>query len=181
MVDEGDVASRPAPKPLSAISRRRDRDDIAVYREDDATFKNRLKENLVDHWLLNTIATMTIIVIVFYLITKEIFIGLVAGLLVLTVSNLSNVMWKIRAFERWEIFSNGVKLGYDPRGKLTFVRFSDIDSLEVHRGFRGDILVMDLGGRKLRYRYQDNKDVFDLLRHKYDSFQEIQKSPIGRT
>jgi hypothetical protein len=178
LVDEGDEAGDSAPKPLSAISRRRDRTDIAVYREDDATFKNRLKENLVNHWLLNTIATLSIFVAVFYLITKELFIGLVAGLLVLIVSNLSNVMWKIRDFERWEIFSNGVKLGYDPMGRLTFIRFSDIRSLEIHRGLRGNIMVMDLGDRKLKYPYKENKDVFDLLQHKYDSFQEIQKVPM---
>jgi hypothetical protein len=165
-------------KSLSALTARRSRGDIAVYREDDSTFKKRLKENLMDHWLLNTIATLIIFVVVFYLITGEVFIGLVAGMLVLIVSNLSNVLWKIRDFERWEIFSNGVKLGYDPKGKVKFVRFSDIEGLEVRKGLRGEVMIIDLGDRKIKYPYRYNKDVFDLLQHKYDAFQEIQRAPV---
>jgi len=157
--------------------RRRTRDDVVVYQEDDVTFKNRLKEILVDHTLLNSIATLVVCTIVFYLITERLFIGIVAGLLVLTVSNLSNALWKIREFERWEIFSNGVKLGYDPQGRAKFVRFSDIRSISLQRGFRGQVVVIDLGDRRLRYPYQQNKDMFDLLQHKYRAFEEIQMSP----
>jgi hypothetical protein len=98
-------------------------------------------------------------------------------MLILLVSNLSNVLWRIRDFERWEIFSNGVKLGYDPKGKLKFIRFSDIRSLTVHKGFRGDVLVIDVGNRRLRFPYRHNKDVFDLLLRKYEAFQEIQRVP----
>jgi hypothetical protein len=161
----------------SVISRLRDREDVAVYREDDSTFKNRLKENLMDHWLLNTIGTLVIAIGLFYFLTGDIFIGIVAGLLILIVSNLSNVLWRIRDFERWEIFSNGVKLGYDPRGRLKFIRFSDIMSLTVHKGFRGDVLVIDVGERRLRFPYGQNRDVFDLLLRKYEAFQEIQRVP----
>jgi hypothetical protein len=152
-------------------------DDAAVYREDDTTFKNRLKESLVNHWLLNTIATLVIFVVVFYLMTDQFLTGLLAGLLVLMASNLGNVLWRIRDFERWEIFSNGVRLGYDPRGELQFVRFSDIEHLGVQKGFRGEVFVLSVGGRKLKYPYRYNKDVFDLLRRKYDAFQDIQKVP----
>lgn len=167
-------------KTVSALDRRRSRGDIAVYREDDNSFKYRLKENLMDHWLLNTIATLIVFVLVFYLITGEVFIGLVAGLLVLIVSNLSNVLWKIRDFERWEIFSNGVKLGYDPQGKVKFLRFSDINGLYVRKGLRGDLMVIDLGDRRLKFPYRYNKDVFDLLQMKYNAFQDIQMSPKVR-
>jgi hypothetical protein len=156
---------------------RRGRAEIAVYQEDDSTFKNRLKEVLVDHTLLNSVATLVVCTVVFYLITGELFIGIVAGLLVLTVSNLSNALWRIKELERWEIFSNGVKLGYDPRGTAKFVRFSDIEDISVVRGFRGETIVIDLGGRKLRYPYRQNKDMFDLLQHKYRAFQDIQLSP----
>lgn len=174
---EGEGSGSLEGKTVSALERRRSRGDIAVYREDDNTFKNRLKENLMDHWLLNTFATLAVFVLVFYLITGEVFIGLVAGLLVLIVSNLSNVLWKIRDFERWEIFSNGVKLGYDPQGKVKFLRFSDIERLEVRKGLRGDVLVIHTGDRRLKYPYKYNKDTFDLLQMKYDAFQEIQRSP----
>ena len=162
-------------EPMSVLTRRHRADDVVVYREDDTTFKNRLKENLTNHWLLNTIATLVVFVVVFYLLTGEVFIGLVAGLLVLIVSNLSNVLWKIRDFERWEIFSNGVKLGYDPQGKIRFLRFSDIQGIEVRRGLRGNMLVIDLGERRLRYPYKQNRDAFDLLQHKYEAFQRIQR------
>jgi hypothetical protein len=163
----------------SALSRRRSRrDDLAVYQEDDTTFKNRLKEILVDHTLLNSIATLVVCTLVFWLITGQLFVGIVAGLLVLTVSNLSNALWKIREFERWEIFSNGVKLGYDPKGELKFVRFTDIQDISVQKGFRGEFLVVDLGDRKLKYPYGQNKDMFDLLQHKYRAFEEIQKAPM---
>ena len=173
-VPEGSVAA-----PESALSRRRmRRQDVAVYQEDDITFKNRLKEILVDHTLLNSVATLVVCTIVFYLITEELFIGIVAGLLVLTVSNLSNALWKIREFERWEIFSNGVKLGYDPKGKAKFVRFADIQDISVQKGFSGEVIVIDLGDRKVRYPYRQNKDMFDLLQHKYRAFQEIQKAPV---
>ncbi len=178
MSEVEEVPGGPGDAPESALARRRRRrDDIAVYQEDDITFKNRLKEILVDHTLLNSIATLVVCTIVFYLITGELFIGLVAGLLVLTVSNLSNALWKIKEFERWEIFSNGVKLGYDPQGKAKFVRFSDIQGMEVQKGFRGEVMVIDLGDRKLSYPYQHNKEMFDLLQHKYQAFQEIQMSP----
>jgi len=164
---------------MSTLSRHRQRSgDVALYQEDDGTFKNRLKEVLVDHTLLNSIATLAVCIIVFYVITGELFIGIVAGLLVLTVSNLSNALWKIREFERWEIFSNGVKLGYDPKGKAKFVRFADIRDISVTKGFRGEVIVIDLGDRKLKYPYGQNKDMFDLLQLKYRSFQEIQKSPV---
>jgi hypothetical protein len=171
--DDGPVkADRP-----SIMSRRREREDTAVYREDDSTFKNRLKENLMDHWLLNTIGTLVIAIALFYYLTGDILIGIVASMLILLVSNLSNVLWRIRDFERWEIFSNGVKLGYDPKGKLKFIRFSDIRSLTVHKGFRGDVLVIDVGERRLRFPYRYNKNVFDLLVRKYEAFQEIQRVP----
>ena len=164
---------------MSTLSRHRQRNgDVALYQEDDGTFKNRLKEILVDHTLLNSIATLAVCTMVFYLIAGELFIGIVAGLLVLTVSNLSNALWKIREFERWEIFSNGVKLGYDPKGKAKFVRFADIRDISFQRGFRGEVIVIDLGDRKLKYPYDQNKDMFDLLQHKYTSFQEIQKAPM---
>jgi hypothetical protein len=167
-------------KPVgSALSRRRQRrEDIAVYQEDDVTFKNRLKEILVDHTLLNSAATLLVCAAVFYLLTGELFIGIVAGLLVLTVSNLSNALWKIKEFERWEIFSNGVKLGYDPKGEAKFVRFADIKNISVEKGLRGEVLAIDLGDRKLKYPYQQNKDMFDLLQHKYRSFEKIQRSPV---
>jgi hypothetical protein len=174
---EGEGSGSLEGKTVSALDRRRSRGDIAVYREDDTTFKKRLKENLMDHWLLNTFATLVVFVLVFYLITGEVFIGLVAGLLVLIVSNLSNVLWKIRDFERWEIFSNGIKLGYDPQGKVKFLRFSDIRALEVRKGLRGDVMIIDTGDRRLKYPYKYNKDVFDLLKMKYNAFQEIQRSP----
>jgi hypothetical protein len=177
MSTEGEGSGSLEGKTVSALDRRRSRGDIAVYREDDNTFKYRLKENLMDHWLLNTFATLVVFVLVFYLLTGEIFIGLVAGLLVLIVSNLSNVLWKIRDFERWEIFSNGVKLGYDPQGKVKFLRFSDIKGLYVRKGLRGDVMVIDLGDRRLKFPYKHNKDVFDLLQMKYNAFQEIQRSP----
>jgi hypothetical protein len=164
--------------PASALARRRSRrEDVAVYQEDDSTFKNRLKEILVDHTLLNSVATLAVCILVFYMITGRVFIGIVAGLLVLTVSNLSNALWKIKEFERWEIFSNGVKLGYDPQGKAKFVRFADIRDISVQKGFRGEVVVIDLEGRKLRYPYQQNAEMFDLLRHKYRAFQDIQISP----
>ena len=177
MSTEGEGSGSLEGKTVSALERRRSRGDIAVYREDDNTFKNRLKENLMDHWLLNTFATLVVFVLVFYLLTGDVFIGLVAGLLVLIVSNLSNVLWKIRDFERWEIFSNGVKLGYDPQGKVKFLRFSDIKGLRVRKSLRRDVMVIDIGVRRLKYPYKQNKDVFDLLRIKYDAFQEIQRSP----
>ena len=167
----GDAAGAP-----SALSRRRQR-DMAVYSEDDNTFKDRLKENLGNHWLLNTLITLIVFVVVFYLLTDSLFIGLTAGLLVLIVSNLSNVLWKIRDFERWEIFSNGVKLGYDPQGKVKFIRFSDIRSIEVKRGLVGEVIVIDLGRRKLKYSYKSNREMFDLLRTKYEAFNEIQRAP----
>ena len=165
------------PKSASMPTGKGAREDAAVYREDDATFKNRLKENLVNHWLLNTLATLVIFVVVFYFLTDQLLTGLLAGLLVLMASNLGNMLWRIRDFERWEIFSNGVKLGYDPRGELQFVRFSDIENLGVQKGFRGEVLVLEVKGRRLRYSYKYNKDIFDLLRRKYDAFQEIQRSP----
>ena len=177
MSTEGEGSGSLEGKTVSALDRRRSRGDIAVYREDDSSFKYRLKENLMDHWLLNTFATLIVFVLVFYLLTGEVFIGLVAGLLVLIVSNLSNVLWKIRDFERWEIFSNGVKLGYDPQGKVKFLRFSDIKGLRVRKGLQGDVMVIDIGVRRLKYPYKQNKDVFDLLQIKYDAFQEIQRSP----
>lgn len=179
MSADEEVPDRSEAAPQSALSRRRmRRQDVAVYQEDDITFKNRLKEILVDHTLLNSLATLVLCTIVFYLITGDLFIGIVVGLLVLTVSNLSNALWKIREFERWEIFSNGVKLGYDPKGKVKYVRFADIQDISVQKGFRGEVLVIDLGDRKLRYPYRQNKDMFDLLQHKYKAFQEIQKSPV---
>jgi len=50
----------------SALARRRSqRADSVLYQEDDATFKNRLKEIIVDHTLLNSVATMVVIVLVF--------------------------------------------------------------------------------------------------------------------
>jgi hypothetical protein len=177
---EGDKDGGDEGAPKSIISRRRYRDDLAVYREDDNTFKNRLKESVINHQLLNTIATLVLFVVIFYVLTDNYFIGLVAGLLVLTVSNMTNAVWRIRDFERWEIFSNGVKLGYNPGGQLKFVRFADIRTIEVRKGLRGQVVVMDLGNRRLRFPYDQNKDVFDLLRHKYASFQEIQKSPGGQ-
>lgn len=178
MIEGDDAPGGPVSAPMSALARRRsERSDIVVYQEDDSTFKNRLKEILVDHTLLNSIATLVVCTIVFYLITGELFIGIVAGLLVLTVSNLSNALWKIKEFERWEIFSNGVKLGYDPQGKVKFVRFSDIQDITVAKGFRGETIIIDLGDRKLRYPYSQNKDMFDLLQYKYRAFQEIQLSP----
>jgi len=177
MSTEGEGSKSLEGKTVSALDRRRSRGDIAVYREDDTTFKNRLKENLMDHWLINTFATLVVFVLVFYLLTGQVFIGLVAGLLVLIVSNLSNVLTKIRDFERWEIFSNGVKLGYDPQAKIKFLRFSDIKGMEVKKSLRGDVMVIDLGNRRLKYPYKFNKDVFDLLRMKYKDFQEIQRSP----
>ena len=163
---------------MSVLTRRHRSEDVVVYREDDTTFKNRLKESLTNHWLLNTIATLVVFVVVFYVLTGEMFIGLVAGLLVLIVSNLSNVLWKIRDFERWEIFSNGVKLGYDPQGKVRFLRFSDIEGIEVRRGLRGEVLVIDLGARRLRYPYRENRNAFDMLKHKYEAFKRIQRSPV---
>lgn len=181
VTSEGGEGEAAKGAPMSVISRRRLRDDLAVYREDDGTFKNRLKESVINHQLLNTIATLVLFVVVFYAITGNYFIGLVAGLLVLTVSNMTNAVWRIRDIERWEIFSNGVKLGYDPRGRLKFVRFADIRGLDVRKGLMGRVVVMDLGDRKLRFPYDQNRDVFDLLRHKYASFQEIQKSPGGRS
>ena len=178
MDDVGAAPEGASEAPASALARRRSRrEDIAVYQEDDSTFKNRLKEILVDHTLLNSIATLAVCIVVFYLITGEVFIGIVAGLLVLTVSNLSNALWKIKEFERWEIFSNGVKLGYDPQGKAKFVRFADIRDISVQKGFRGEVVVIDVEGRKLRYPYQQNAEMFDLLRHKYRAFQDIQMSP----
>ncbi len=177
MSTEGEDSQSLEGRTVSALDRRRSRGDIAVYREDDTTFKNRLKENLMDHWLINTFATLVVFVLVFYLLTGQVFIGLVAGLLVLIVSNLSNVLTKIRDFERWEIFSNGVKLGYDPQGKVKFLRFSDIKGMEVKKTLRGDLMVIDIGTRRLKYQYKHNKDVFDLLRMKYKDFQDIQRSP----
>jgi hypothetical protein len=176
---EGEEASGESPDtPGSALSRRRSRqEDLAVYQEDDTTFKNRLKEILVDHTLLNSAATLSVCIIVFYVITEQLFIGIVAGLLVLIVSNMSNALWKIREFERWEIFSNGVKLGCDPKGKIKFVRFADIRDISVMKGFRGEVLVIDLGDRKIRYPLNQNKDMFALLQHKFNAFQKIQKSP----
>ena len=165
------------PEHKSVISYRRDREDAAVYREDDATFKNRLKENLVGHWLLNTVATLVIFVLVFRVLTGEYLTGLIAGLLVLMASNLTNVLWRIRDFQRWEIFSNGVRLGYDPRGELSFVRFSDIEHMGTSKGLRGNMFTMKVGGRKLKYPYKHNRDTFDLLRRKYEAFEEIQRSP----
>ncbi|MCJ2540366.1 MAG: hypothetical protein LN414_03735, partial [Candidatus Thermoplasmatota archaeon] len=109
MSADEEVPDRSEAAPQSALSRRRmRRQDVAVYHEDDITFKNRLTEILVDHTLLNSLATLVLCTIVFYLITGDLFIGIVVGLLVLTASNLSNALWKIREFERWEIFSNGV-------------------------------------------------------------------------
>lgn len=179
MSEEEGAPEGSATGPMSALARRRQRrGDIAVYQEDDSTFKNRLKEVIVDHTLLNSVATLVVCTIVFYLITGELFIGIVAGLLVITVSNLSNALWKIREFERWEIFSNGVKLGYDPQGKAKFVRFADIQDISVQKGFRGEVIVIDLGDRKLRYPYSQNRDMFDLLQHKYRAFQEIQRAPV---
>ena len=150
------------PKSASMPTGKGAREDAAVYREDDTTFKNRLKENLVNHWLLNTLATLVIFVVVFYLLTGQFLTGLLAGLLVLMASNLGNVLWRIKDFERWEIFSNGVKLGYD---------------LGIQKGIRGEVLILEVKGRKLKYPYKYNKDIFDLLRRKYDAFQEIQRSP----
>ncbi len=177
MSTEGEGSESLEGKTVSALERRRNRGDIAVYREDDTTFKNRLKEDLMDHWLINTFATIVVFVLVFYLLTGGVFIGLVAGLLVLIVSNLSNVLTKIKDFERWEIFSNGVKLGYDPQAKIKFLRFSDIKGMAVKKSLRGDMMVIDIGDRSLKYPYKQNKDVFDLLQMKYKDFQEIQRSP----
>jgi len=179
MSDEKGAPEGSANSPMSVLARRRQRSsDIAVYQEDDSTFKNRLKEVIVDHTLLNSIATLVVCTIVFHLITGDLFIGILAGLLVITVSNLSNALLKIKEFERWEIFSNGVKLGYDPLGKAKFVRFADIQDISVLKGFRGEVIVIDMGDRKLRYPYRQNKDMFDLLQHKYRSFQQIQRAPV---
>ena len=73
----------------------------------------------------------------------------------------------------------GVKLGYDPKGDVKFVRFSDIERLEVRKGIRGEVMVIHLKDRKLKYPYRHNKEVFDLLQHKYEAFQEIQRSPVS--
>jgi len=94
-----------------------------------------------------------------------------------TVSNLSNAMWRINDFERWEIFSNGVNLGYDPKGRVKFVRFSDIRSISLDKGLRRQVMVIELGDRKLRYPYDDNREMFDLLMRKYRAFEDIQRSP----
>jgi hypothetical protein len=178
LVSNGEALDDDGPSPGSVLSRHRlAGHEVAVYQEDDSTFKNRLKEILIDHTLLNSVATLAVCTIVFYLITGQVFVGIVAGLLVLTVSNLSNALWKIKEFERWEIFSNGVKLGYDPKGKAKFVRFADIRGISVQGGLRGEVMVIDLGDRSLRYPYNQNRDMFDLLQHKYAAFQEIQRSP----
>jgi len=149
------------------------REPGAVFREDDEAFKERLKRNLVNHWLLNTVATILIFTLVFYYLTRSWFVGLLGGLLILLVSNLYNVLWKIREFERWEIFSNGVRLGDDPRGKAKFIRFSDIKGIDIRQGVVGEVFVIDLGRRRLKYDYAANREVLDLVRKRYIAFMAI--------
>ncbi len=162
----------------SAIAKRRQLEDAVVYREDDASFKSRMKATITDHWLLNTVLTVVAIVVVFTYITGDPFVGLVAALLVLTVSNLPNVLWRIHDFQRWEIFSNGVNLGFDPRGEMAFVPFSEIRSIGVEKGLRGEVLVIEMGSRRMRYAYGPNKDTFDLLRRKYAAYCELQDAEV---
>ena len=149
------------------------REPGAVFREDDEAFKERLKRNLVNHWLLNTVVTILIFTLVFYFLTRSWFVGLLGGLLVLLVSNLYNVLWKIREFERWEIFSNGVRLGDDPQGKARFLRFSDIRGIDIRQGLVGEVFVIDLGRRHLRYDYAANREVLDIVRKRYIAFMAI--------
>ena len=49
----------------------------------------------------------------------------------------------------------------------------------VRKGIRGEVMVIHLKDRKLKYPYRHNKEVFDLLQHKYEAFQEIQRSPVS--
>ena len=150
-----------------------------VFREDDDSFKDRLKHNLMNHWLINTTSTLVVFTLVFWVLTDDLLVGVLAGVLVLGVSNLYNVLWRIKEFERWEIFSNGVKLGYDPRGQLKFIKFSDIQGLRVSRGPFGEVLVIDMGKRRLRYKYTAQSEVFDLLRERYEAFKSIKGPSPG--
>ncbi len=149
------------------------REPGVVFREDDEAFKERLKRNLVNHWLLNTVATLLIFTFVFYFLTKSWLVGLLGGLLVLLVSNLYNVLWKIRQFERWEIFSNGVRLGDDPQGKARFLRFSDIRGIDIRPGLISEVFVIDLGRHRLKYDYAANREVLDIVRKRYIAFMAI--------
>jgi hypothetical protein len=127
--------------------------------------------------LINTIATLVLFALVFCVLTGNWLTGILAGVLVLLVSNLYNVLWRIQDFERWEIFSNGVKLGYDPRGELKFIRFSEIQDVRLSKGLTGEVVVIDLGKRKLKYKYGDQREVFELIRERFEAFQTIQRTP----
>ncbi len=147
-----------------------------VFREDDEAYKERLKRDLTGHWLVNTTATIVLFSVVFYLITDNPLIGVLGGLLVLGVSNLYNVLWRIREFERWEVFSNGVRLGYDPQGRTKFIKFSQITDIQIRDGALGEVFVIHMGRKRLRYRYDDNREVLDLLRKRYIAYSAIHRN-----
>jgi len=144
-----------------------------VFREDDDAYKERLKRDLTNHWLLNTAVTFVLFTSVFYLITRNPIIGVLGGLLVLGVSNLYIVLLRVREFERWEIFSNGVRLGYDPQGRAKFIKFSEITDIQIQPGLVGESFVIHMGRRRLRYSYEENREVLDLLRKRYIAYTSI--------
>jgi hypothetical protein len=144
-----------------------------VFREDDAAYKERLKRDLTNHWLVNTTVTFILFTSVFYLITRNPIIGVLGGLLVLGVSNLYVVLLRVREFERWEVFSNGVRLGYDPQGRSKFIKFSEITDIQIRPGLVGESFIIHMGRRRLRYRYEENREVLDLLRKRYIAYTSI--------
>ena len=150
-----------------------------VFREDDAAYKERLKRDLTNHWLVNTTVTFVLFTSVFYLITRNPIIGVLGGLLVLGVSNLYVVLLRVREFERWEVFSNGVRLGYDPQGRTKFIKFSEITDIQIRPGLVGETFVIHLGRRRLRYRYDENREVLDLLRKRYIAYTSIRQEGGG--
>ncbi len=172
-ISEGAEGAPEPPIPETA-----DEGRSVVFREDDAAYKERLKRDLTNHWLVNTTVTFILFTSVFYLITRNPIIGVLGGLLVLGVSNLYIVLLRVREFERWEIFSNGVRLGYDPQGRTKFIKFSDITDIQIRPGLVGETFIIQMGRRRLRYKYDENREVLDLLRKRYIAYNSIHQEGV---
>jgi hypothetical protein len=145
-----------------------------IYREDDAHFKQRLDFSIQMSWVYNSVTTVLVFVVIFYLFNQPIYIAIIMGLLVLLVSNLSLTLSNVSRTHRWEVYTNRVVIPSGRGDSSTTLDFHDIEEISRTRGVTGERVVIRLGGNtKMSFPVEGQEKSLTALETAFSQYRTV--------